>query len=550
MKKLILLFSVVLLASCSFYGTHNQDAEEVLVNSNAAELSTRITLNEAGAVLVTSANQGASKALAPTLATDVFPEDDTTPSTDQALTRIARVIPPVFNGRTLTASHVNIQGSQAFVGHNRMGPEYLGAIELVDVRVAHDPQILSQVIFRSMDVSAVLAIGEYVYFAGARDRDQFQGVEHAALLGRIRIEGNRFSNQVDVITLPGFAGTDLAFDGQDLFVSSGAEGGISRINVESFRPVGFWSKADVRSLAWHDGKLAVLSGTEGTFLYDADALDRPRNVSDRTSAPNAKRTISFFEEYLLVAEGERGAGIYLTRDGSRAQSVEIVRPVDDALEPFEMVTNAVSVTDDIMWLANGAAGLSMARYADGAFTTIGFALLGGSANYIQAQDEFIFAAAGSEGLQILRRELPDEQIMISCEGAVPYNGPSWLNVNSNDEFIYSGSASLQGINVNNRLTFCGSLVVSNQLNINSNAVFNMRGSMAFGQLWGNTSLIINSGSVLRIEGSVVIYGNLIMNSNSAIEFVGEGNSITIHGSVTRNSNTTITGSFTDVLGKL
>ncbi|MCH8523589.1 MAG: hypothetical protein LAT52_03480 [Balneolales bacterium] len=543
MKKYSVLLIAVLLTSCSFYGNSSQQDEEVIINSNTAELSTRITIGRAGAVNVTSSGSSANKWI-----TD-FPENDTTPSTDQTLTRIATVLPPEYNGQTLTASHVYTRNNRAFVGYNRMGPEYLGAIEYVDVSQAHDPKILSQIIFTSIDVSAVIADNDYVYFAGARDRDRYPGVETAAVLGRIRFNGSQFTGNVEIIALPGFAGTDLVFGSTNLYVSSGAEGGISRVNIQSFQVEEFINKQDVRSIAYENGTLAVVSGSEGAFLYNASDLTELRRFSERTASPNAKRTAAFYESYLLVAEGEMGAALYRTNSGNLIQHIEIIS-LDDAQLPSEIVTNAVSVTDNILWMANGAAGLSMARYADGSFTNLGVALLGGSTNFVQAENEYIYAAAGAEGLQILRRELPDEQVIISCDGAIPYNGPSWLNVNSNDVFIYSGAASLQGINVNNQLTFCGSLVVSNQLNVNSNALFSMRGSLAFGQLHGNTSLIVNSGAILRVEGSLVIYGNLIMNSNSTIEFVGEASSITIHGSVTRNTGSQIRGLYTDVMGKL
>jgi hypothetical protein len=137
---------------------------------------------------------------------------------------------------------------------------------------------------------------------------------------------------------------------------------------------------------------------------------------------------------------------------------------------------------------------------------------------------------------------------IDCTQYANYKGGSWLNVNSGETLGYNGAASLSGINVNSNLTWCGSLAVSEQLNINSGGIFNMKGALAFGNT-GKT-LIVNSNAKFRIEGSLMIFGDLILNSGATLEFVGAGTSVTIFGKVTKGSNVTITGSFVDSFDKL
>ena len=124
-----------------------------------------------------------------------------------------------------------------------------------------------------------------------------------------------------------------------------------------------------------------------------------------------------------------------------------------------------------------------------------------------------------------------------------------MNVNSNEDLKYQGSASLKGVNVNDRLTFCGSLAVSEGLNVNSNGVFTMKGSLAQGNA-SNRWLSLNVNGTMKIEGSVVIYGNLILNSGAKLEFLGSDSEITIHGTVTKNSGVTITGTYKDTFNKL
>lgn len=55
---------------------------------------------------------------------------------------------------------------------------------------------------------------------------------------------------------------------------------------------------------------------------------------------------------------------------------------------------------------------------------------------------------------------------------------------------------------------------------------------------------------MRLEGDVVIFGNLVLNSGAKLEFIGNNSTITIHGTVTKGNNVAITGTFTDTFNKL
>lgn len=132
-----------------------------------------------------------------------------------------------------------------------------------------------------------------------------------------------------------------------------------------------------------------------------------------------------------------------------------------------------------------------------------------------------------------------------------YRGSNWLNVNSNDPQAYSGSASLKGVNINDDLTFCGSLAISEGLNINNGGNFYMSGSIAQGsnnKKW--SSFNINGGATLYLEGSLVIYGNMILNNGAKIVFLGNNSSITVYGDVIKNGTVTIEGNYTDTYNSL
>ena len=80
----------------------------------------------------------------------------------------------------------------------------------------------------------------------------------------------------------------------------------------------------------------------------------------------------------------------------------------------------------------------------------------------------------------------------------------------------------------------------------------MRGSLSQGKYQQSTptELIINSNATLQVEGSVVIWGDLRLNSGAKINFIGNTSSITIYGKVTKGTGVTITGNYVDTENKL
>jgi hypothetical protein len=540
-RLLSVFFFAIVITSCDMINVDRPKSDEtIVINNNPQRLANRIQREGAGVIRVTPSDRRSSK----------LSTQDTEEAGDQPLSRIASVTPPSYGGKLLTASHVYLDGSFAYIAYNRMGPDYLGAVEILDIRDVNSPKLLSQVIFTTMDVSAVFVRDGFVYIAGARDRDKFDDVATSAFVARMELNGTSFTKNMDILTLPGYVATDITADATRLFVTSGNDGQMSVVNVENMAIVASVKGSDLRSVAIQDNHIAFLSGIDGATLFNASTLEKTNTISIPTDSPDAKRTMQFYENSLMIAEGVNGAGIYNAETSELIQRLAIERHPDD-VDPSDVVTNAVSATNGLVWMANGGAGLSVTRIDEsGKFTSLGIAELGGSCNYIQSEGNYIFAAAGAAGLHILHREDAKPEDVIACEGAVPYNGGSWLNVNSGQNLAYSGAASVQGVNVNALLSFCGSLSIQEQLNLNSNSTFNMKGSLSFGRYGSSTTLHINSGAKLRVEGSLVIWGNLNLNSGATIEFVGSGSSLAVYGKVTKGQNVTISGTFTDAFGSL
>ena len=239
------------------------------------------------------------------------------------------------------------------------------------------------------------------------------------------------------------------------------------------------------------------------------------------------------------------------------------------VDQLDIMSNSVSVNQDRVFVANGGAGLYMYEPETTNLALKGSLSLTGSSNYVVSKGEYIFVAGGTDGLKIIKTVAPANGGM-NCSQYPEYTGNDWLNVNSGQTLEYSGTKSLQGMNVNESLTWCGALTVSQSVNIKSNGTFNMYGTFYQGSqsnpwnslnvnggslfnLNGNFTtyghMILNANSTWKIQRNVTIFGNLTMNNKSKIEFIGTNSSITINGTLTRNGNTTVTGTFTDVNNK-
>lgn len=545
MKKHLLLgiTLVIALYSC----TNETDPilqDSILINNDSELLSQRMSREGSGVIGIT----------APSLASGRISEDEI-PASELPLILISQVAAPVSDGKTLKATHVDIDGNYAFVSYNTEGPTYLGAIEIFDISDIYSPKITSQAIFTDTDISSVAYKSGKLYLAGAVNIDANSEVSSPANLITVSVSAGQFTSPFNYTSVPGFVATDVVHTANNTAITSGNPGIIGLFDVAG-NPGSSSEMEDLRAVAFGSDKLAVLSGISGVHILDPNSLSEVSNIPLSLDVAGAKRTMEINNNHLYVSEGANGAGIYRMTDGSLIQKLAIPINPDD-VEPGDIVTNAVSVDGGLLFMANGAAGISISNVSEiSSIKEFGVLDLDGSSNFVRNEEEFVFVATGSGGLQILKISVQEENPTppagpgINCDGLSTYTGSSNLNVNGNESQAYTGAASLKNVNIGGTFLFCGSLAVENNLNINSNGLMTVNGSFAFGQYQKNSTLNINSQSKLQLHGSTVIYGDLRLNSGATLEFVGEGNTITVYGKVTINSGAQIIGNYTDTEGKL
>lgn len=535
MKKSLLALSLCVLFVLQACQNDDSSAEinqegKVILNTDPQSLNNRMNYDNSGVI---------------NLVTDNTTARDGNSSSDFPMSLLAEVNPPTYNGVTLTATHVDVKDNYVYVSYNTQGETYLGGIDVIDVSQPNNPQLVIQAILPNTDVSTVVYDNGQLYIAGATSVDSNPNLTSPAFVAKMPLQSGILTNDYTSVSLVGNVATGLAVATSKYYGVSGNNGVVAKIDKATNTVETTINVADLRAMGHIDNKIVVLSGSDGVKVFNADNLALQSSFSTSSDVLDAKRTIDFQGDNLLVSEGFQGLKVYNLTSGSLLQTLSVPTGLPN-VDQEDVVTNAVSVNGDFVYVANGAAGVYVYKKASGNLNLLGSIQLGGSSNYVKSFGDYIFVATGTGGLKIIKKVTVTS---IDCSAFAVYNGGSWLNVNSGETLNYQGSAALQGINVNQNLTFCGSLSVAQGLNVNSNGVFTLKGSLAQGQ-YNSNSTNFNINGTFRVEGSVVIYGNLVLNSGATLAFLGSGSSITIYGNVIKNNNVTITGNYTDTFSKL
>lgn len=134
MKKLLIFFAALLLAGtgCKKIGeqspvTSSYDIvfKNMLICNNQNALNERVSLaNNSPVYIFGDTAKGTLKSSKGTTTSSV------------AIQLIARLLPPVYNGEVLQASHVRVVDHYAYVSYNTQGPRYLGGVDIVGYKLS------------------------------------------------------------------------------------------------------------------------------------------------------------------------------------------------------------------------------------------------------------------------------------------------------------------------------------------------------------------------------------------------------------------------------
>ena len=407
MKKLLIVFVVLLLAGagCKKIGeqspvTSSYDIvlKNMLISNNLNALNERISLADNSPVYIFGdAAKGTMKSS----------KGATTSSVTIQL--IARLLPPVYNGEVLQASHVRVADHYAYVTYNTQGLRYLGGVDIVDISSPDDPNLISGVVFinqetnKGKDVSSVDAefspsatSNTLVWITGSDESSDSAFVERYELNSSNQFESGQSLN----FYLKGYVGTDVRFYNDKVYVTSGTGGGLTILDNQ-MKEVSYLNLENARSVDVNKDFEIALGGNPG-HLYNPGFWDK--EIGGATD-PGAKSIIRLYNKFALVALGEEGLKCYDVSSSTPTLVSSLPRPaVPDGEAAWDYVTNGVSVSGNgWVYIANGAGGLDIAKIdTDGQLTWMGNINLGASVNFVEANENYVFVARGVLGLKILK----------------------------------------------------------------------------------------------------------------------------------------------------
>ncbi|MBT8311350.1 MAG: hypothetical protein HKP23_00740, partial [Flavobacteriaceae bacterium] len=470
---------------------------------------------------------------------------------DFPLSLVAQVRPPSDPSRgELTASHVFVYGDYAYVSYNTAGEEYSGGLDILNISNPATPRLTSRLLYLNADINSVTYDNGFVYAAGGVDSEVSVTATSNSFVAKIPAVNGRFdiNGGIQYGFQQGFNANDLRISGQRLMVTSGKEGSLTVYNKTDLSIIEELPYFDLRSIALNEDKIALLDAGSGLKILDGSYQLIKEILVTTDLGLATKKTIDYTGDRIIVPEAGQGAGVYSETTGSLLEYLPImVNPQD--LAEGDRVTNAVVSNDEVILMANGGAGLCLSEEKDGQLSPVGIIELEGSINYVQSKGDYIIAASGREGVQIIKLNRPPESLESRCASLPIYEGSAKLNIPAGQEYAFSGSKRFNNMKINGSLLLCGSWTVRNNVLINTDALFEYRGNLIIGRNNSRKELTVAPGATFRVEGNLTLYGDLILEDGATLEFLGPDSRVNIFGEVEIGDNVNISGTFEDIRNK-
>jgi len=326
----------------------------------------------------------------------------------------AEVSPPVVDGQVVQATAIAMRGDRATVSYNMRGAQYLGAIDVFNISDKSRPKLRSEALFNDTDINSVAIDGGNVYIAAATGDPAYA---YPAVLeviklrtGKLVLEGNQRT------PLTSFAATSVVIPTSTIYTTSGNTGALTALDQGTLALTGSIDLHDARWVDVAGGKVVVVQGTPGQIsVFDEQTLmllgQYPFTGAD---IPESKSTVEVVGGKAFIAAGTGGVQILSVITGAVVGNV----PLPDAaaiaalgLDPSAVVTNAVAVDDDLLFISNGEAGVYVAQ-ASQPFDQTGseqqqqITLLGRlqfadlqSVNHVAFKNNYLIIASGLGGLK-------------------------------------------------------------------------------------------------------------------------------------------------------
>ena len=420
-RSILMLLGVLTLTSC-FDQVLVPDVEtdgRLTVMNDEAALGERLTYLEVDVPIDPPSGAPVGGAASPTPGAGAV----TAPTRSSVkLTLVAELKPPTVDGEVVQATSISPPRRFTFaISYNTRGNPFVGAVDYVINPFGLTPRLISSVVFNDSDVSAVGLDDDWIYAAQATGASGFAtpaAIERLTLASSgILLEDN------DRFDLTSFAATSVLPLQTEVYVTTGDNGHVYALSVSDRSMVGQFALEDARWVA-HDadnGRIVVVQGTPGriSVFQEGDFPNGSMTLLNTFPFPGAlvpesKSTVEIVGGKAFIAAGPEGVQVMCLDNGRIVGSVPRPDPGALGLDPSVVVTNAVTVDEDLMFISNGEAGVYVAA-GDAEFAGTPCAapqnitMLGHlrfddlqSVNHVDYENKRLLIAAGLGGLKIVR----------------------------------------------------------------------------------------------------------------------------------------------------
>lgn len=330
------------------------------------------------------------------------------------------------NGNTLSATHIEIVDKIAYVSYNVQGEVHAGALEVLDLTIPGAPVVLSTAFFDNVDINSlavdpnISGLTRKVWLAGSRNKDGAIAIEVNVLNGVV-LENAKTVSLKDVFD-NGIAASanSICYASGSIYITAGqTNGGLVRLDASNL--------AYQHSKSFSSAKYVVSNGKKDNasqiiVLTTGDSSSLRIYKNDLASAPTVYNIgVIKHQEVEEPYKGKSTLAMSLDNNYvyvSMASSGFRVFDVNSGAEKFHSTpsmltngnTNSVFVSNDYIYMANGADGLAVALAPTVSSNQeivpkFVWDLLDkpSSANFVAGDDEYIFVAKGLGGVKVLRK---------------------------------------------------------------------------------------------------------------------------------------------------
>jgi hypothetical protein len=348
-------------------GPGNQSNDRISITNDAGVLASRVTYSN-DVIPIDSVGVGYPSAPAPFGSAAVSRSSAASQAFNLSLK--ATVTPPSIGGQMLQATSVSIVGNLAVVSYNMVGNPYLGGVDVIDITNKNQPVLRSEALFQNTDVSAVTISGTNVYLAEATGDTGFVS---PAVFEVLHLSGNQLVLSGNTRTgLSSFAATSVAAGSTRVYATSGDAGSLFMLDPATFAVTSSISLADARWVAVGGGIVAVVQGTPGRLaVYNESSMSVVGSWPFKgADIAQSKSQTELVGGKAFIAAGDSGVQVLNPLTGTSIGQVPRPNPDSLGLSSSVVVTNAVAIDQDLMFISNGEAGVYAAQGSQ-AFSTSG-----------------------------------------------------------------------------------------------------------------------------------------------------------------------------------